>query len=55
MLHLNRKYDSIVPHRSIGVSNFNLEQLQLLVKEAKVVPAVNQVCRRAMVAAALPN
>lgn len=31
------------PCRSIGVSNFNLEQLQLLVKEANVVPAVNQV------------
>jgi len=30
-------------NRSIGVSNFNLEQLRLLLKTAKVVPAVNQV------------
>ncbi|KZT27438.1 Aldo/keto reductase [Neolentinus lepideus HHB14362 ss-1] len=29
--------------KSIGVSNFNLEQLQLLVKTAKIVPAVNQI------------
>lgn len=29
--------------KSIGVSNFNLEQLQKLVKTAKVVPAVNQI------------
>ncbi len=31
-------------YRSIGVSNFNLEQLQQLVKVAKIKPAVNQVC-----------
>ena len=30
-------------YRSIGVSNFNVEQLGLLLKTAKVVPAVNQV------------
>ncbi|KAK7681594.1 hypothetical protein QCA50_015327 [Cerrena zonata] len=29
--------------KSIGVSNYDLEQLQALVKEAKVVPAVNQI------------
>ncbi|EPQ50985.1 Aldo/keto reductase [Gloeophyllum trabeum ATCC 11539] len=28
---------------SIGVSNFNLEELQKLVKSAKVIPAVNQI------------
>ncbi|RDB22004.1 hypothetical protein Hypma_010812 [Hypsizygus marmoreus] len=29
--------------RSIGVSNFNLEQLQSLVKTATIIPAVNQI------------
>ncbi|KAI0789823.1 Aldo/keto reductase [Abortiporus biennis] len=29
--------------KSIGVSNYTLEQLQVLIKEAKVVPAVNQI------------
>lgn len=29
--------------KSIGVSNYPLEQLKSLIKEAKVVPAVNQV------------
>ncbi|KAG6864525.1 hypothetical protein C0991_008926, partial [Blastosporella zonata] len=29
--------------RSIGVSNFNLEQLQTIVKTAKIKPAVNQI------------
>ncbi|KAM5531307.1 hypothetical protein V8D89_015022 [Ganoderma adspersum] len=29
--------------KSIGVSNFNLEQLQLVIKSAKVKPAVNQI------------
>ncbi|TCD70171.1 hypothetical protein EIP91_004641 [Steccherinum ochraceum] len=29
--------------KSIGVSNYNLEQLQALVKEARVIPAVNQI------------
>ncbi|KAI0345958.1 Aldo/keto reductase [Trametopsis cervina] len=29
--------------KSIGVSNFNLEQLQRLVKESSVIPAVNQI------------
>ena len=33
-------------HRSIGVSNFDLERLQKVVKIAKVKPAVNQVCSR---------
>ena len=30
-------------HRSIGVSNFNVEELTILINSAKVVPAVNQV------------
>lgn len=29
--------------RSIGVSNFNLEQLQSLIQTAEIKPAVNQV------------
>jgi len=29
--------------RSIGVSNFNVEQLQTILKTAKIVPAVNQI------------
>jgi diketogulonate reductase-like aldo/keto reductase len=29
--------------RSIGVSNFNVEQLQTIIKTAKIKPAVNQV------------
>jgi len=29
--------------RSIGVSNFNVEQLQAILKTAKIVPAVNQI------------
>ncbi|KAF8214915.1 Aldo/keto reductase [Mycena galopus ATCC 62051] len=29
--------------KSIGVSNFNLEQLQTVVKSARIVPAVNQI------------
>ena len=31
------------PARSIGVSNFNMEQLQAIAKDATVKPAVNQV------------
>lgn len=34
--------------RSIGVSNFNLEMLQRIVKTGKVVPAVNQVAYDAL-------
>ena len=30
--------------RSIGVSNFNVADLTALLKDAKVKPAVNQVC-----------
>ncbi len=29
--------------RAIGVSNFSVKNLEILLKEAKVVPAVNQV------------
>jgi diketogulonate reductase-like aldo/keto reductase len=29
--------------RSIGVSNFNVEQLETIIKVAKIKPAVNQV------------
>ena len=29
--------------KSIGVSNFNIEQLERIIKETGVVPAVNQV------------
>ncbi len=32
--------------RAIGVSNFSVQTLEVLLKEAKVVPAVNQVCAR---------
>lgn len=31
--------------KSIGVSNFTLEQLQIVVKSARILPAVNQVCK----------
>lgn len=30
--------------KSIGVSNFRVEDLQVILKGGKVVPAVNQVC-----------
>lgn len=33
-------------HRSIGVSNFNVAELRILLDTAKVVPAVNQVSLR---------
>jgi len=33
----------VIGIRSIGVSNFNIEQLQELMKTAVVKPAVNQV------------
>jgi hypothetical protein len=32
-------------YRSIGVSNFTLGVLQLVIKTGKTVPAVNQVCK----------
>ena len=31
-------------HRSIGVSNFRVPELQTLVNSAKILPAANQVC-----------
>ncbi|KAJ3523348.1 hypothetical protein NM688_g8745 [Phlebia brevispora] len=37
------KFQELGLTKSIGVSNFNLEQLQSLVSRAKVVPAVNQI------------
>ena len=35
--------EQLLGHRSIGVSNFTLEDLRLLMKHAKIIPAVNQV------------
>jgi diketogulonate reductase-like aldo/keto reductase len=32
------------PLRSIGVSNFSVDQIELIIKAAKIKPAVNQVC-----------
>jgi len=36
----NHTYSS---YRNIGVSNFNVDDLKVLLKDAKVTPAVNQV------------
>lgn len=35
-----------IVHRSIGVSNFNVKELQTLLASAKIKPVANQVCRR---------
>jgi diketogulonate reductase-like aldo/keto reductase len=34
---------TLYAHRNIGVSNFSIADLQVLLKDAKVKPAVNQV------------
>jgi len=49
ILRLLQSDDLILKRRSIGISNFGVQDMEILLASAKVKPAVNQVCSTGLI------